>query len=145
MACDNVTYLKCLFKGPDHVSIRLNLVVPGSIRRVWKSCRTIAACSSKCKLMISDNVQCLGKAASNASISSEDVKVEDLPLHQKPVEAYVDFGGRFTRSQDGKHLVVLRAELLTDREGRVSSSAAFQRSIVALTVGALSQWPSQHA
>ena len=66
--------------------------------------------------------QCLGKRASDASICSEDVKVEDLPLHQEPEEAYVDFGGRFTRTPEGRPLVVLRAELLTDREGRVSSA-----------------------
>ena len=69
-----------------------------------------------------DDVQCLGKRASDASICSEDVKVEDLPLHQEPDEAYVDFGGRFTRTPEGRPLVVLRAELLTDKEGRVSSA-----------------------
>ena len=73
-----------------------------------------------------DDVQCLGKRASDASICSEDVKVEDLPLHQGPEEAYADFGGRFTRTPEGRPLVVLRAELLTDREGRVSSTAACQ-------------------
>ena len=69
-----------------------------------------------------DEVQCLGKRASDASIGSEDVKVEDLPLHQEPEEAYMDFGGRFTRTPEGRPLVVLRAELLTDKEGRVSSA-----------------------
>ena len=71
-----------------------------------------------------DEIQCLGKRASDASICSEDVKVEDLPLHQEPEEAYVDFGSRFTRTPEGRPLVVLRAELLTDKEGRVSSAAA---------------------
>ena len=68
-----------------------------------------------------EDVPGLGKRASDASICSEDVKVEDLPLHQEPQEAYVDFGGRFTRTPEGRSLVVLRAELLTDKEGRVSS------------------------
>ena len=69
-----------------------------------------------------DNVPCLGKGASDASICTEDVKVEDLPVHQEPEEAYADFGGRFTRTPEGRPLVVLRAELLTDKEGRVSSA-----------------------
>ena len=76
-----------------------------------------------------DDVRCLGKRGSTASISSEDVKVEDLPLHQKPEEAYVDFGGSVTRTPEGTHLVVLRAELLTDKEGRVSSAAVFQQAL----------------
>ena len=72
----------------------------------------------------SPKIQGLGKMASDASICSEDVKMEDLPLHQAPEEAYVDFGGRFTKTPEGRPLVVLRAELLTDKEGRVSSAAA---------------------
>ena len=82
--------------------------------------------------MTSDSaeVQCLGKRASDASICSDDVKMEDLPLHQAPEEAYVDFGGRFTRTPEGRPLVVLRAELLTDREGRVSSAAASECKVL---------------
>ena len=71
-----------------------------------------------------DDGQCSGRKASDASLCSENVKAEDLPLHQKPEEAYVDFGGSVTRTPEGRHLVVLRAELLTDKEGRVSSAAA---------------------
>ena len=83
-----------------------------------------------------NDVQPLGKRASDASICSEDFKAEDLPLHQEPEEAYVDFGGRFTRTPEGRPLVVLRAELLTDKEGRVSSAAA---CVIALVADALSQ------
>ena len=72
------------------------------------------------------DVQSLGKRVSEASICSENAKMEDLPLHQEPEETYVDFGGRLTRTPEGRPLVVLHAELLTDREGRVSSAAAFQ-------------------
>ena len=76
------------------------------------------------------------KRASDASICSEDFKAEDLPLHQEPEKAYVDFGGRFTRTPEGRPLVVLRAELLTDKEGRVSPAAA---CVIALVADALSQ------
>ena len=88
----------------------------------------LATVDGRCRLMTSrcEDVPGLGKRASDASICSEDVKVEDLPLHQEPEEAYVDFGGRFTRTPEGRPLVVLRAELLTDRQGRVSLAAAPQ-------------------
>ena len=90
----------------------------------------------RCNLMTSgcNDVHCLGKRASDASICSEDFKAEDLPLHQE--EAYVDFGGRFTRTPEGGLLVVLRAELLTDKKGRVSTAAP---CVMALGADALSQ------
>ena len=98
-----------------------------------------ARTDGRCKVMTSGchhDVPCLGKGASDASICSEGFRVEDLPLHQEPGEAYKDFGGRFTRTPEGRSLVVLHAELLTDREGRVS---AFELKVTALAADALSQ------
>eukprot|EP00891_Asterochloris_glomerata_P007760 jgi/Astpho2/7760/Aster-07599 len=72
------------------------------------------------------------KRASDASICSEDFKAEDLPLHQEPEKAYVDFGGRFTRTPEGRPLVVLRAELLTDKEGRAADRIVVAAEVVAV-------------
>ena len=37
--------------------------------------------------------------------------------------SYMDFGSTHTKTPDGKHLVVLRAEMLSDAQGRVRGCA----------------------
>ena len=61
----------------------------------------------------------------NVIEGSDGTKPEDLslPVQQRPPgPAYHDFGGQ-TTVLDGRPVVVLRTELLTDAEGRVGQTS----------------------